>query len=386
MKNKRNFWVAIGTLSLAGMALRLMGIWFEGVDYRDCLLTWYNQLKEGGGLSALTDYNGIYNLPYISVLGFLTYLPIPPIISIKMFSILFDYLEAGLLAKMMMFQQNGEQKYLYGVLAYGLVLCNPLAVINSGYLAQSESIWVCLALFAFWYIWQEKPIRGMMFMGFALAMKLQSIFIMPILLIIYFYKKKFSILHLLWIPVAVQVLCIPAFLVGCDFDAAWKKFFSMLGEYPFLYYYYPNIWTYFQNAPYYIFGKLAIIITFMILLVFAVLFVQAGRKHNMQDYMEYIAWTTMTCAMFLPCMHERYNYIAEILLPLCAIHNRKLRVPAVILVILSMQCNGQSYLGWEFISHYGLAAGNLAVYFYLTWYILSGVYKEYTQRLGVKAC
>ena len=132
MKNKRNFWVAIGTLSLAGMALRLMGIWFEGVDYRDCLLTWYNQLKEGGGLSALTDYNGIYNLPYISVLGFLTYLPIPPIISIKMFSILFDYLEAGLLAKMMMFQQNGEQKYLYGVLAYGLVLCNPLAVINSG--------------------------------------------------------------------------------------------------------------------------------------------------------------------------------------------------------------------------------------------------------------
>ena len=34
-----------------------------------------------------------------------------------------------------------DNSCLYGAAAYGLVLCNPVGVINSGYLAQSEGIW-----------------------------------------------------------------------------------------------------------------------------------------------------------------------------------------------------------------------------------------------------
>ena len=215
-------------------------------------------------------------------------------------------------------------------------------------------------------------------------MKLQSIFILPLILILYFYKKKFSILHLLWVPAAIQVLCIPAILGGCPADIAFRTYGEMLGEYPFLYYYYPNIWTFFKEAPYYQFGSAAVIITFTALLLFAVLFMQSQTKHTLRDVMEYAVWTTMTCAMLLPCMHERYNYMAELLLPVCALFHRKLRIPALVLVLLSMQCNGQSYLGWEFVSHYGLAAGNLIIYFYLTWRCFQRLYQA--ERREAESC
>ena len=83
-------------------------------------------------------------------------------------------------------------------------------------------------------------------LGFALVMKLQAVFILPIVLVLYFYKKKFSILHLLWIPVAIQVSSIPAIIGGCGFDVAYRTYFRLMGEYPFMYYYYPNIWTFFK--------------------------------------------------------------------------------------------------------------------------------------------
>ncbi len=384
--SRRTLIIWIGILSVLGMLLRWTGIRYAGVDYENSLLTWYLQLKEGGTLAALADYQGDYNLPYATVLYFLTFVPVEPVISIKMVSILFDYLEAVLVMKMVRMASEGEKRDLYGIIAFGLVLCNPLAVINSGYLAQSEGIWAYLALLSFWYIQQDKPVKGMWAMGCAIAMKLQSVFILPMVLILYFYKKRFSILHLLWIPIAIQALCIPAILGGCSFDIAYKLFSHMLGKYPFLYYYYPNIWTFFKEAPYYQFGKAAIIIAFTALLLFAVLFVQSGRKPAMREYLEYIVWTTMTCAMLLPCMHERYNYIAELMLPVCALFDRRLWIPAVFLNLFSLQCNGQSYLGWEKVSHYSLAAGNLTIYFYLTRRCFYGLYKSYRECRGVKSC
>ena len=126
---------------------------------------------------------------------------------------------------------------------------------------------------------------------------------------------------------------------------------------------------------------------FTALLMFAVLFVRSGGEHALEDCMEYVAWTTMTCAMLLPCMHERYNYTAEILLPVCAVLDRRLRFPAAALVLLSVLCYGQSYLGWSPVSHYALACGNLLLYFYLLWrcfYRLYGFYKK--KETGMEAC
>lgn len=368
MKNKDRFCflITLILISLAGMVLRWTGISFEGVDYVKSLLPWYEELKASGSLRGLAEYQGDYNLPYVTLLYFLTWIPVAPIISIKMSSILFDYLLAILVWAMVKEAVPEDKKELFGVIAYGLILLNPVSVINSGYLAQCESVWAFLALYAFWLIWKGHPAWGMLFFGFSFAVKPQGIFILPIILIYYFKEKKFSILHLLWAPVGIQLTCIPAIMGGCSFDVFIRFFKMMMGHYPFVYYYYPNIWTYLQAAPYYVFGKAAIFSTFAVLLFFAVLYIKSQQKITLQDMFPYITWTTMTCALLLPCMHERYNYLAELLLMVCAIREKRYRIPALILQLVSIQCYGQSYLGWPWVSHYALAAFNIAIYLYLT--------------------
>ena len=368
MKNKDRFYffISLIVISLVGMILRWTGIPYIGVDYEVCFLPWYEDLKASGGLHGLVEFKGDYNMFYASLLYFLTLIPVPPLISIKMLSIVFDYFLAIVVLAMVVEVSPEEKKWFYGSIAYGLVLLNPLVVMNSAYLSQSEGIWCSLALCAFWLFWKQHPVGGGMFLGFAIAMKPQAFFILPIILIYYFKSRRFSLLHFLWVPVGIQLTCIPAIIGGCSFDIFIRRFIAMLKEYPYVYYYYPNIWTYLQEAPYYAFGRTAIFSTFTVLLLFAVLYIKSRQEVTLQDMFLYITWTAMTCAMLLPCMHERYNYLAEVMLVVCAIREKRYRIPALILQLVSMQCNGQSYLDWPWVSHYALAAFNVAVYLYLT--------------------
>ena len=113
MKNRERFWfpAAVIVISVIGMAFRWTGISFEGVDYTTCLLPWYEELKEIGSLHGLAVYNGSYNIPYVTLLYFLTWIPVKPIISIKMLSITFDYLLAllvMLIARDVLDEENKE--------------------------------------------------------------------------------------------------------------------------------------------------------------------------------------------------------------------------------------------------------------------------------------
>ncbi len=362
---KRTFIYGIVVLSVVGLVCRLLGIRYEGVDYQMCLSAWYAKLKEVGTLRALLEFEGNYNLPYVTAMLVLTYLPVEPIISIKFLSIVFDYLSAGVLAAIIM-DCAGQKKYFYGLVTYGLILCCPITVINSGFLAQSDGIYAAFALLSYYLVLKDKPVKGMIAYGFAFSMKLQAVFALPILAILYWCKKKFSALHLLWIPVTMQILCIPAIAAGCGFDIALTVYKGQMGEYPFMYYFYPNIWTYFQELPYYAFGIVAISMMLVALLLYAVLVVQSGSKHTGTDYLEYFVWTAMTCVMFLPCMHERYNYLAELLFIAYAVVKPRMRVPAAVLALISVQCYIQYFLGGYTVSPYFLAAGNIAVYLFLT--------------------
>lgn len=379
MKTKitaKEYWIFFFILTVLGMALRLTGFSFEGVDYTTCLLPWFEDFRKYPGLTGLAHYQGSYNIPYVTLLCVLSWLPVPPLVSIKMSSVLFDYMIAILLAVMVKDASSEEQKRKNSLLAYGICLCCPVSIINSSYLAQCESIWTGLALLSFRLILKDRPVAGMLCFSFAFAVKPQGIFILPLLLILYFYKKSFSLLHILWIPVGIELLCIPAIIGGCSPDIFFQFFKMMMGQYPFVYYYYPNFWTYLKDAPYYVFGKAAIFSALLVLLLFTILFIKSRRKHSITDYLEYIAFTSMTCAMILPCMHERYNYMAETVLAVCAILRPRYRLPALLLLLASTQCNGASYLGWPRISHNMLAACNIAVYFYLAWHCLGSLYGE----------
>ena len=301
-------------LSVLGLIFRLWNITFESGDWYQSLSVWVRELDRGG-LSALSRYSGNYNMPYVTFLLFLTYLPIPPLIGIKCLSILFDYICAFTGAKIAVLccgeETPGNTEKIF-LTAYGGILLAPTVIINSSMWAQCDSVYVGFLFLALFYLLKEKTARSMVFWGCALAFKLQAVLAFPILLLYYWKNKKFSFVYFLIIPLTVEILCIPAILGGCSPAVALNTYLGQAGEYEVMCYFYSNFWTFFNWAPYWVFGRMAVVGTLIALLAIAVLILRREPRFDKSNVVPYFVWISMTALCFLPSMHDRYGYMMEL--------------------------------------------------------------------------
>ena len=91
-KYRKIFFVIV--ITFIAFAIRLQSIKNLSGDMAWDLNSWFNELKANGGLLALKNSIGNYNIPYLVIMALLTYLPIEYFISIKAVSIIFDYILA----------------------------------------------------------------------------------------------------------------------------------------------------------------------------------------------------------------------------------------------------------------------------------------------------
>ena len=94
-ENRKYLYIVV--LLLAGAAafgIRWAGIEHITADFETCLMPWSAAMKTGQGPGILLEYDGDYNMPYITILWLLNYLPGRTIVKVKLFSVLFEYLGA----------------------------------------------------------------------------------------------------------------------------------------------------------------------------------------------------------------------------------------------------------------------------------------------------
>ena len=172
------FFIIITALSVF-LRISLYGFTFG--DYDMFLEPWFYELKDGGGLWALNKNIGNYNAPYMTVLALLTYLPLSPLISIKTFSVIFDYICAIAVA-LISFEVLKGNKYrkMIALTLYGCVIFLPTVFLNSACWAQSDSIYTAFALLSLLFLIKKKYFRAFLFLGISFSFKLQFIFILPL--------------------------------------------------------------------------------------------------------------------------------------------------------------------------------------------------------------
>lgn len=362
---QRKKWIlsfAVMLVSALGLWVRWQGIYFESGDYRSCLSVWTQELSNGKGLRALTDYSGDYNMPYVTVLLLLTYLPIEPIIGIKSVSILFDFICAFAGAALAVIcSGKSKSKTLIFLVTYGLLFLSPIAVLNSGWWGQCDSIYVGFILLAIVCLLKDRFSFCMIFMGCALAFKLQTVFALPMLMIYYWKNKKFSFWRFFLIPITMEILCLPAIIGGCSPWITFSVYFSQMKTFPEMYYYYPNFWTFFQDAPYYVFGRMAVVGTFALLLTEAALILQKEKEVQQKNFLSLFCLLVMTTLCFLPSMHDRYGYMLELAAIVYAVVEKKKWWFALILQVISLVVYAPAIL-----RRYLLDARILAVFYLLT--------------------
>ena len=78
----------------AAMLVRCLLLDHESDDYLTFLSQWYDVIREGGGLGAISQPVGNYNVPYLYFLALFSYLGTDDLYLIKLLSTLFDVLLA----------------------------------------------------------------------------------------------------------------------------------------------------------------------------------------------------------------------------------------------------------------------------------------------------
>jgi len=387
---KRYTDICIGlAIFVTGLVLRLLFFNFGSPDTYAFEL-WFKSVREADGLSVFRDFLGDYNVPYIAVMYFVTKLPFSDFVCVKLVALIFDLLGpvAGYLIASELAEEAGKtgaSVNRFGLLGMALIWLSPITIGNAGYQAQLEAMWAFTGFLAVYFFWKKHPEWGMVFWAVSFAMKPQGVFFLPFILLYYYRSRSFSVLHFLIVPAVIQVLSIPSMLAGNSFFYFWKYFLGQQGRYPFVYYYYPNIWIWMRDLPYYVFGKVGI---GMMITAFALVTVGFATKCREKGWklvndLELLVWSLMTCAMFLPAMHERYNYPAEVMLPVLAVFEKKYRIPAAVLVLSGFLCNGMSYYGWGKREFYGLSVLNMAVYAFLCFGVIRTLRSKPEKGAGV---
>ena len=291
---------------------------FTNLDLMNPLTRWYNEIKAAGGFAGLaqepTDCS--YNIPYLTLIAIFTYLPGGHIFWYKTSSGICDFIQAFAVAKIV-YDLAKTNKLNKAAIAFVVAISSPLVLLNSAEWGQCDSVYAAFIMLALLFLHEEKYKTSFLMVGIGLGFKLQAIFILPVFLFYYFYKKKFSIVYFAIIPVVMEIMSIPAIIAGRGVFDVFTKYMHQVDWYPTMAKNYPTFWTLLTNLHtvenYYVLKTMAVTTTILIIgcVMYAVIYKKV--ELNYENLLRLAFITCFTCSVFLPGMHERYAYLAEIL-------------------------------------------------------------------------
>lgn len=360
--------------------LRLSLFNFVSTDMSGFLIGWFGQIDQLGGIRALDTQIGNYSVLYQTLISIMTYIPIDPVWQYKILSVFFDYSLAVGVFFIIHELTSSNTKSLIGFI---IALFSPLVFINSAMWGQCDSIYTSFGIWALYLAIKKKYPVAFILYGIACAFKLQAIFFLPFFLFAYVRKKEFSLWNFFIIPVVMEIVCIPAMIMGRGFKAAFSVFYYQTESCDRLYFNYPSFWALFTDlsdidASRELINNLkigSIILTFIILLIFmTVLFV---KKINLtpEAVIETAFLFIFICVLFLPGMHERYGFAYEILAIVIAFIIPKTIPALVILTALSSITYGNC-LATNVPVNPLMAVANILCFAYYTYVIFNKLLKD----------
>lgn len=372
--------IVLAFLLIASVYLRykytpLVNITDGGSDYKSEILPWIMYYKEHGVLNTLASGVGDYYVPYNLLIAFISLLDIEPFYILCLYSYFFEYLMVIFLYKIVMLLLEGtDNKLLLGTkfvkCAVAFLLVVPMVVANGAIWKQSDSSYAAIFVVSLYYFLKKKYRVSFIWLGVAFSLKLQTVFVIPFFLIAYFVLKEFSILEFLWIPVVYLIAGIPAIICGQRITHVYGTYYRQMGEYGAMTINTPGL--YIIGLSEYMYHHVAMVLTVSALA--AMMFYLSVNKKIKLDgvLLLYLAgWSAMTCFELLPNMHERYDYIAIIVLTTVAMFFRKKIIPAVLIMHLTSACTYGKFLFNFKVNDMLLAIAYLIAYCWITYDFIS---------------
>ncbi len=335
MLNKKNKNLKIFIiLSIIGILLRVLWLNGESGDYKGFLALWVDDIRRLGYFKSLKYSIGNYNVPYMIILTFISLLKCKPLIPIKIISIIFDFICAYYSSKIVyLITKNNTLK----LVIYGIVLCLPSVIVNSSMWGQCDSIYTAFILISLYYLLNKKYTLSFIMLGISLSFKLQAIFVLPVYILLFFREKKIHLYHFLLIPIMDIVLSLPAIIMGKSIKDIFLVYFNQTDYYIDAVLNFPNLYNYIQeNTLFFItnhklISTIGVILTAFIFFIMWVYILINKVKFNNEKIITLFLWSILICVFFLPHMHDRYMFSADILsIVWFIIYQKKVFIPFII--------------------------------------------------------
>lgn len=303
--------VARGCLAVAvigSLGLRLSLLPFESDDYHFFFGRWFDFVKQNGGWLALKQDFSDYPPLYLYLLTLCAQAGLPKMLAIKVIPIICDYVAALLIIKIL------GQYYRDAVLPISIAsifVFSPTIFLNSALWGQCDSIYTTALLWTFYSLLLKRPMVAFVAYGFATALKPQSVFLLPFLSGLLLLRAV-SLRHVASGFLVYLSFCLPMIWLGKPvlatvFHYATQTNLRLLAAGV------ANPYQWVSNDYYSVFSPAGTIVG--VSMSIALCLLMLGKRGNKLDRDWLLAAATtslLTVPYFLPGMHERYFYAADV--------------------------------------------------------------------------
>lgn len=312
-QNKRilNILTLILVLGL-GLLIRKELIWYVSRDWTGFFELWINEISNQG-FKALAGNFYNYAPAYMYLLVIAAQFGARSMVAMKLISVCFDFILAAA-AGLIVYEIRKKESL--SMLVFSIVWLAPTVISNSSMWGQCDAIYVSFLMLTVLFLIKDKSRMAMVFYGIAFAFKLQALFWLPVMILLWLYKKIKTI-DFMWSPLMYFISIVPAWIAGRPFSELLGIYFAQVGvdtnrlsmKYPNIYYIIGelNLSEWYTHA-----GKffaVGIILLFMVALIYKLM----GTRLT-PELLLLICYSQGSLALyFLPQMHERYGYFIEII-------------------------------------------------------------------------
>lgn len=335
---KKYMWIIVMVIAFILSTLaKTFAFPFLSHDYNNFLIHWMQEyqamgIHDGFGTS-LGDYTPIYN--YFLCIFANIFPEVGWVYAIKWFNILFE-LSFALAVFFIVYKCFDNLNY--SALAFIISLIIPSIIINGAFWGQCDIIFTSFLVWSFYFILNKKYDLALIFFSISFAFKLQAVFFAPFLFLL-ILKREVKIYQIIYIPLVYLLLAIPSLICGRSFMDIISVYVKQANEYGGrIALSAPSIYGFFDNEITETLSYVPLIIFFVITLSYIFYLYYKDFELNKENLITVALISILFSAFFLPHMHERYFFPADLFVVLYLFIKKKGFVTCLLINFASIIC------------------------------------------------
>lgn len=324
---------SLGLCALCALAMlaRVSFIERSSGDYDIYLSDWIGKLAAGSFSEGMKANIGEYNVLYQYILFSITRLGVPALYAVKAVSFIGDAFLAAACAKL------ADKR---GTLAFCAVLLLPTVVLNGGMFAQCDSLYAACALWGLALSLEQRPIPAAVCFALSLSFKLQSVFILPIVIVLW-AGRKLSVREAMVFILTLFAVMLPALLGGKSLGDIFAIYTAQTGLYTGLTYNAPSFFGLMNTTglDVYAYGNFGMALALGACAALVVYGVCKAERLSDGETIRLALLLVLLVVFLLPRMHERYFYLTTPLsIALACRCGGRLIPPAAMIELATLCC------------------------------------------------